>query len=241
MGVEQGESCGSIVLNLRRQGMDEVLSLLPREKMLRYGITSLTDAELLALFLRTGTQGKSVYVLARELIHHFGSLYGLLTADMAAFKEVDGIGVAKFAQLRGIAELARRFYIVRMQEEDPLLTPEMTREFLQSQLADAEREIFMAIFLDNKNRVLKHCHLFSGTLSHVEVHPREIVREAIKVNAAGVILAHNHPSGCAEPSRADKEITKRIIKCCQIMDIRVLDHLIIGRGEYLSFAEHGWI
>ena len=221
--------------------MDEVLSLLPRVKMLRYGITSLTDAELLALFLRTGTQGKSVYVLARELIHHFGSLYGLLTADMAAFKEVDGIGVAKFAQLRGIAELARRFYIVRMQEEDPLLTPEMTREFLQSQLADAEREIFMAIFLDNKNRVLKHCHLFSGTLSHVEVHPREIVREAIKVNAAGVILAHNHPSGCAEPSRADKEITKRIIKCCQIMDIRVLDHLIIGRGEYLSFAEHGWI
>lgn len=221
--------------------MDEVLSLLPREKMLRYGITSLTDAELLALFLRTGTQGKSVYVLARELIHHFGSLYDLLTADMAAFKEVDGIGVAKFAQLRGIAELARRFYIVRMQEEDPLLTPEMTREFLQSQLADAEREIFMAIFLDNKNRVLKHCHLFSGTLSHVEVHPREIVREAIKVNAAGVILAHNHPSGCAEPSRADKEITKRIIKCCQIMDIRVLDHLIIGRGEYLSFAEHGWI
>lgn len=221
--------------------MDEVLSLLPREKMLRYGITSLTDAELLALFLRTGTQGKSVYVLARELIHHFGSLYGLLTADMAAFKEVDGIGVAKFAQLRGIAELARRFYIVRMQEEDPLLTPEMTREFLQSQLADAEREIFMAIFLDNKNRVLKHCHLFSGTLNHVEVHPREIVREAIKVNAAGVILAHNHPSGCAEPSRADKEITKRIIKCCQIMDIRVLDHLIIGRGEYLSFAEHGWI
>ncbi|WP_442779114.1 RadC family protein [Enterobacter cancerogenus] len=221
--------------------MDEVLSLLPREKMLRYGITSLTDAELLALFLRTGTQGKSVYVLARELIHHFGSLYGLLTADMAAFKEVDGIGVAKFAQLRGIAELARRFYIVRMQEEDPLLTPEMTREFLQSQLADAEREIFMAIFLDNKNRVLKHCHLFSGTLSHVEVHPREIVREAIKVNAAGVILAHNHPSGCAEPSRADKEITERIIKCCQFMDIRVLDHLIIGRGEYISFAERGWI
>ena len=221
--------------------MDEVLSLLPREKMLRYGITSLTDAELLALFLRTGTQGKSVYVLARELIHHFGSLYGLLTADMAAFKEVDGIGVAKFAQLRGIAELARRFYIVRMQEEDPLLTPEMTREFLQSQLADAEREIFMAIFLDNKNRVLKHCHLFSGTLSHVEVHPREIVREAIKVNAAGVILAHNHPSGCAEPSRADKAITERIIKCCQFMDIRVLDHLIIGRGEYISFAERGWI
>lgn len=221
--------------------MEETVPLLPREKMLRYGVTSLTDAELLALFLRTGTSGKTVFVLARDLIAHFGSLHGLLTADMEAFKDVDGIGVAKFAQIKGIAELARRFYTVRMQEEDPILTPEMTRDFLQSQLADAEREIFMAIFLDNKNRVLKHCHLFSGTLSHVEVHPRVIVREAIKVNAAGVILAHNHPSGCAEPSRADKEITRRIIKCCQIMDIRVLDHLIIGRGEYISFAEQGWI
>ncbi len=221
--------------------MEETVPLLPREKMLRYGVTSLTDAELLALFLRTGTSGKTVFVLARDLIAHFGSLHGLLTADMEAFKDVDGIGVAKFAQIKGIAELARRFYTVRMQEEDPILTPEMTRDFLQSQLADAEREIFMAIFLDNKNRVLKHCHLFSGTLSHVEVHPRVIVREAIKVNAAGVILAHNHPSGCAEPSRADKEITRRIIKCCQIMDIRVLDHLIIGRGEYISFAEEGWI
>ncbi|HIE5389484.1 TPA: RadC family protein [Enterobacter cancerogenus] len=226
---------------IRRPIVEETVPLLPREKMLRYGVTSLTDDELLALFLRTGTSGKTVFVLARDLIAHFGSLHGLLTADMEAFKDVDGIGVAKFAQIKGIAELARRFYTVRMQEEDPILTPEMTRDFLQSQLADAEREIFMAIFLDNKNRVLKHCHLFSGTLSHVEVHPRVIVREAIKVNAAGVILAHNHPSGCAEPSRADKEITRRIIKCCQIMDIRVLDHLIIGRGEYISFAEQGWI
>jgi DNA repair protein RadC len=221
--------------------MEESERLLPREKLLRNGITSLKDDELLALFLRTGTPGKTVFTLAKELIHHFGSLHGLLTAELAEFKHVGGIGVAKFAQLKGIAELARRFYIVRMQEEDPILTPHMTHEFVQSQLADAEREIFMVIFLDNKNRILKHCHLFSGTLSHVEVHPREIVREAIKVNAAGVILAHNHPSGCAEPSRADKEITARIIKCCQFMDIRVLDHLIIGRGEYISFAEHGWI
>ena len=206
--------------------------LLPREKLLRNGVTPLTDDELLALFLRTGTPGKTVFTLAKELIAHFGSLYGLLTA---------GIGVAKYAQLRAIAELARRFNNVRMEKEAPILTPAMTREFLQSQLTDVEREIFMVIFLDNRNRVLKHSHLFSGTLNHVEVHPREIVREAIKVNAAGVILAHNHPSGCAEPSRADKEMTERIIKCCQFMDIRVLDHLIIGRGEYLSFAEHGWI
>jgi len=218
--------------------------LLPREKLLRNGVTPLTDDELLALFLRTGTPGKTVFTLAKELLAHFGSLYGLLTADLAQFKHIGGIGVAKYAQLRAIAELAhgpRRFNNVRLEKEAPILTPAMTREFLQSQLTDVEREIFMVIFLDNRNRVLKHSHLFSGTLNHVEVHPREIVREAIKVNAAGVILAHNHPSGCAEPSRADKEMTERIIKCCQFMDIRVLDHLIIGRGEYLSFAEHGWI
>lgn len=220
---------------------DEDELLLPREKLLRYGITLLKDEELLALFLRTGTPGKTVFTLAKDLIGHFGSLYGLMTAELAEFAHVEGIGVAKYAQLKGIAELARRFQCVRMQEEDPILTPAMTREFLQSQLTDIEREIFMVIFLDNRNRVLKHSHLFSGTLSHVEVHPREIVREAIKLNAAGVILAHNHPSGCAKPSRADKEITDRIVKCCQFMDIRVLDHLIIGRGEYLSFAEHGWI
>ena len=221
--------------------MDTGLPMLPREKLLNDGVASLTDSELLALFLRTGMPGKNVFVLSHELLKHFGSLHGLLTAELAAFRDVEGIGVAKFAQLRGIAELARRFYSVRMMEEDPLLSPEITRDFLQSQLADAEREIFMVIFLDNKNRVIKHCRLFSGTLSHDEVHPREIVREAIKVNAAAVILAHNHPSGCAEPSKADREITNRIVKCCQFMDIRVLDHLIIGRGEYVSFAEHGWI
>lgn len=221
--------------------MERILPMLPREKLLNFGVTSLTDDELLALFLRTGTAGKTVFTLARELLLHFGSLSGLLTAELDDFKHVEGIGVAKYAQLKGVAELARRFHSVRMLEDNPLLTPDMTRDFLQSQLTDAEREIFLVIFLDNKNRVLKHCHLFSGTLSHVEVHPREIVREAIKVNAAGVILAHNHPSGCAQPSRADKEITARIIKCCQFMDIRVIDHMIIGRGEYVSFAEHGWI
>ena len=221
--------------------MDDELALLPREKMLNFGITSLTDAELLALFLRTGTSGKSVFILAQELLQHFGSLHGLLNADLDEFRYVEGIGLAKFAQLKGIAELARRYHSVRVLGDNPLLSPEMTKDFLQSQLSDAEREIFMVIFLDNQHRVVKHSRMFSGTLRHVEVHPREIVREAIKVNAAAVILAHNHPSGCAEPSKADKEITERIIKCCQFMDIRVLDHLIIGRGEYISFAEHGWI
>ena len=221
--------------------MDDELALLPREKMLNFGITSLTDAELLALFLRTGTSGKSVFILAQELLQHFGSLHGLLNADLDEFRYVEGIGLAKFAQLKGIAELARRYHSVRVLGDNPLLSPEMTKDFLQSQLSDAEREIFMVIFLDNQHRVVKHSRMFSGTLRHVEVHPREIVREAIKVNAAAVILAHNHPSGCAEPSKADKDITDRIIKCCQFMDIRVLDHFIVGRGEYVSLAERGWI
>ena len=203
--------------------------LMPREKMLKFGISALTDVELLALFLRTGTRGKDVLTLAKEMLEY------------EQFSGVHGIGVAKFAQLKGIAELARRYYNVRMREESPLLSPEMTREFLQSQLTGEEREIFMVIFLDSQHRVITHSRLFSGTLNHVEVHPREIIREAIKINASALILAHNHPSGCAEPSKADKLITERIIKSCQFMDLRVLDHIVIGRGEYVSFAERGWI
>ena len=215
--------------------------VMPREKMMALGVESLTDVELLALFLRTGLRGTDVLMLAQEILQHFGSLYGLLSADYMDFTHVQGIGVAKYAQLKGIAELTRRYYNVRVREERALLSPEITREFLQSQLAQEEREIFLVIFLDAQHRVISHSKLFSGTLSHVEVHPREIVREAIKMNASAVILAHNHPSGCAEPSKADKLITERVVKCCQFMDIRVLDHLVIGRGECVSFAERGWI
>ncbi|MFV9374107.1 DNA repair protein RadC [Citrobacter portucalensis] len=221
--------------------MENTGSMMPREKLLAQGASSLTDVELLALFLRTGMQGKDVLTLAKEMLHHFESLYGLLSADYMDFSYVQGIGIAKYAQLKGIAELARRYYNVRVIEERALLSPEMAREFLQSQLSQEEREIFLVIFMDSQHRVIKHSKLFSGTLSHVEVHPREIVREAIKMNASAVILAHNHPSGCAEPSKADKLITERVVKCCQFMDIRVLDHLVIGRGEYVSFAERGWI
>ncbi|MGR7693950.1 RadC family protein [Klebsiella aerogenes] len=221
--------------------MDIQESLMPREKMLRDGIETLSDVELLALFLRTGTRTQDVLTFSHSLLQRFGSLYGLLSAEIEQFADIDGIGIAKYAQLKGIAELARRYFSLRMREEPSLVTPLMTREFLQSQLADEEREIFMAIFLDNQNRVLKHSRLFSGTLSHVEVHPREIVREAIKVNAAAVILAHNHPSGSPEPSKSDKLMTGRVVKCCRFMEIRVLDHLIIGRGAYVSFAERGWI
>lgn len=217
--------------------MDETENLMPREKMLQYGIEALTDVELLALFLRVGTRRQDVLSYAQALLQRFGSLYALLSADKAQLIAVDGLGLAKYAQLKGIAELARRYFSSQLVEEAALVSPSTTREFLQSQLTEEEREIF----LDNQNRVLKHSRLFSGTLSHVEVHPREIVREAIKVNAAAVILAHNHPSGSPEPSQADRLITERVVKCCRFMEIRVLDHLVIGRGAYVSFAERGWI
>ncbi len=214
---------------------------LPREKMRRLGIEALSEVELLALFLRTGARGKNVMTLAAELLQHFDTLSQMMSADWDKFDKIDGIGLAKYAQPRAIAELARRCYNERLREKQGLYSPELTREFLQSQLSGEGREVFMAIYLDSQNRILKHCRLFSGTLSHVEVHPREIVREAINVNAAAVILAHNHPSGNAEPSKADKIITERVVSCCQLMDIRVLDHLVIGRGEYVSFAERGLI
>ncbi|WP_202305820.1 RadC family protein [Dryocola clanedunensis] len=214
---------------------------LPREKLLEFGVSSLTDVELLALFLRTGARNMNVMTMASLLLEKFGSLSRLLSADYSQFKDVKGIGAAKYTQLNAIAELARRNYISRGVEELTLKNPDNVREFIQSQLTTEEREIFMVIFVDNQHRIIKHKPMFSGTLNHVEVHPREIVREAMKSNAAAIILAHNHPSGRAEPSKADRAITERIVSACLFMEIRVLDHLVIGRGEYVSFAERGWI
>lgn len=214
---------------------------LPREKLLKYGVSALSDVELLAIFLRTGLRDMNVLALANCLLQKFGSLSRLLSADYSQFKEIKGIGEAKYTQLNAIAELARRYYASRGVEELSLKNPDSVREFIQSQLTTEEREIFMVIFIDNQHQVIKCTPMFSGTLNHVEVHPREIVREAMKSNAAAVILAHNHPSGRAEPSKADRAITERIVKACLFMEIRVLDHLVIGRGEYVSFAERGWI
>ncbi|MBK4716382.1 MULTISPECIES: RadC family protein [Tenebrionibacter/Tenebrionicola group] len=221
--------------------MDEKLPLRPREKLLQFGAKALSDDELLAIFLRTGKPGVPVLLLAKQLLQHFGSLRALLKAELADFYTVGGIGPAKYAQLNAIAELSRRYHLSCSMERQALLSPQMTREFLQHQLAEEERETFMAIFLDNQNKIIRHSRMFTGTLTQVEVHPREIVREAMRLNAAAVIVAHNHPSGFAEPSKSDRLLTERIIKCCRLMDIRVLDHLVIGHGEVVSFAERGWI
>ncbi|MBN3050246.1 DNA repair protein RadC [Pectobacterium brasiliense] len=215
--------------------------LAPREKLVRLGAESLTDIELLAIFLRTGLPGVHVMQLAEDLLAQFGSLYQLMAADQSAFHHARGVGISKYTQLKAIAELSRRLFFSRLAKEDAMLNPEATGQYLQLLLSRREREVFLVLFLDNQHHVIRHQEMFVGTINSVEVHPREIVREALKANAAALILAHNHPSGKAEPSQADRAITEQIVKACLLMEIRVLDHLVIGHGEYVSFAERGWI
>lgn len=216
--------------------------LPPREKLLKSGVKTLSDTELLAIFLRTGTRGVHVMALAQRLLDTFGSLHRLMMAPPQDFQQIHGVGTAKYAQLNAIAELARRCFTCQAALENRVVSSaEQTLDFLNSSLAHQEREIFQVIFFDNQHRVLHTSEMFSGTLNSVEVHPREIIREALKLNAAALILAHNHPSGLAEPSRADRDITQQIVRACTLMNIRVLDHMVIGRGEYVSFAERGWI
>ncbi|WP_215848148.1 RadC family protein [Candidatus Pantoea bituminis] len=216
-------------------------SMTPREKLQLLGAETLSDVELLAIFLRTGSAGVNVMVLAQQMLQEFGSLYHIMTASKAAFSGIKGVGDAKLAQLHAIAELAKRFFASQLARENAMENPQVTRHYLQSLLAHQEREIFMALFLDNQHRVLLAQKMFSGSINSVEVHPREIVREALKVNAAALILAHNHPSGMSEPSKADREITHKVSEACGLLNIRLLDHLVIGHGEYVSFAERGWL
>ncbi|MEN5018369.1 DNA repair protein RadC [Erwinia sp. Eh17-17] len=218
------------------------LGLPPREKLLECGAQTLSDVELLAIFLRIGTRGIHVMTLAQQLLTEFGSLYRLMIAPPEDLKAVYGIGDAKYSQLNAVAELARRCFTCREALENRVVnSSEQMLDFFHSSLAYREREVFQVIFFDNQHRIIHTSEMFSGTINSVEVHPREIVREALKRNAAALILAHNHPSGLAEPSRADRVITQQIVQACTLMNIRVLDHMVIGRGEYVSFAERGWV
>ena len=213
--------------------------LRPREKLSRFGAEALTDAELLAIFLRTGVTGMGVMALAEAILKQFGSLYALMAAGKENYLAVRGIGIAKMTQLLAVTELSRRFFQAQLLTVSVLEDPGATWNYLASQLSHQEREIFMVIFLDNQHRVLSAQKMFTGSLNSVEVHPREIAREALKINAAALILAHNHPSGIAEPSQADKDVTQRIHQVCRLLNIRLLDHLVIGKGQYVSFAEQG--
>jgi DNA repair protein RadC len=213
----------------------------PREKLLSRGPSALTDAELLAIFLRTGTHGKSAVDLARELLLSFGSLKSLLNADKQRFCQANGLGEAKFAQLQAVMEMARRHFKESLQRGDALSSPDITRAYLSAQLGGYSYEVFACLFLDNRNRVIQLNELFRGTLDTANVYPREVAKQALHHNAAAVILAHNHPSGNSEPSIADKQITEKLKSALALLDIRVLDHFIIGDGEPYSFAEHGLI
>lgn len=211
----------------------------PREKLLKFGPESLSEAELIAIFLRTGMRGRSALDVARDLLIRFKSLRGLLTADRDTACETAGLGPARYAALQASLELARRHYRELMQVGPALTNPRNTREYLRMRLRDLDHEVFCCLYLDNRNRVITCEELFRGTIDGATVHPREVVKRALAHNAAAVILAHNHPSGVAEPSQADELITRRIKESLATVDIRVLDHLIVGDGHTESMAERG--
>jgi len=213
----------------------------PREKLLQRGAAALTDAELLAIFLRTGVQGKSAVDLARDLLVDFGSLKALLNADEQRFCLARGLGSAKYAQLQAVLEMAKRHFEEILQRGDALTSPDITRAYLSAQLRGYSYEVFACLFLDNQHRVIQLDELFRGTIDSTSVYPREVVKKALFHNAAAVIFAHNHPSGIAEPSTADKNITEKLKQALALFDIRVLDHFIIGDGRPYSLAEHGLI
>lgn len=211
----------------------------PREKLIKLGAAALSEAELIAIFLRTGIRGRSALDVARDLLKQFGSVRGLLTAEVAALCKAPGMGMARCATLQAVLELARRHYRELMQTGPALLNPQATRDYLHMRLRDLPHEVFCCLYLDNRHHVIAFEELFRGTLDGANVHPREVVKRALAHNAAALILAHNHPSGVAEPSQADELITRRLKEALNLVDIRVLDHLIVGDGRCASFAECG--
>ncbi|WP_111976863.1 RadC family protein [Algibacillus agarilyticus] len=211
----------------------------PREKLLAIGANSLSDAELLAIFLRTGVKGCSAVELAQMLLRDFGSLRQLLAADLQQFSVGKGLGAAKFAQLQASVEMTKRFLSENLKKGQVLDSSNACQHFLTAQLRDEPFEVFACIFLDNQHRVIKYEPIFFGTIDGAAVYPRVVVTKALELRAAAIILAHNHPSGVAEPSHADKQITQRLIAALGLVDIRVLDHFIVGDGEVISFAEMG--
>jgi DNA repair protein RadC len=211
----------------------------PREKLLSKGAAVLSDAELVAIFLRTGVRGKSAVDLAREMLARFGSLSALCSADCTAFCEVNGLGEAKFAQLHAVMEMAQRALGEKLRQSAALNSPQAVRDFLRLRLQGQTREVFVGVFLNAQHRVLAVDDLFSGTLMQTSVYPREVVKSALKHNAAAMIFAHNHPSGVAEPSRADELLTANLKRALALVDVAVLDHFVVGAEATISFAERG--
>lgn len=211
----------------------------PRERLINHGPQALSDAELLAVFLRVGVTGKSAVDLGRDMVGHFGSLNGLFSASLEDFSAINGLGPAKFAQLQAVLELARRALFEELQTGVALSSPQAVKQYLQLLLGSKPYESFAVLFLDVKNRLISCDELFRGTLTHTSVYPREIIKAALAHNAAGIILAHNHPSGTPDPSAADKALTATLKQALSLVDVRVLDHFVVAGQQIYSFAEHG--
>jgi DNA repair protein RadC len=214
-------------------------ALRPREKLLAQGAAALGDAELLALLLRTGLKGTGVLQLAEQLLREFGGIPGLLNAAGADLGRIKGIGPAKRAELAAVLELARRSMARQLQQRALFDTPARVKEYLRLELMHREHEVFAVLFLDAQHQLLKMEEMFRGTLAQTSVYPREVVKRALAINAAAVVFAHNHPSGAAEPSRADEFLTQTLKSALALVDVRVLDHLVVGHHEVVSFAERG--
>ena len=213
----------------------------PREKLLQHGSGSLSDAELLAIFLRTGVSGKSAVDLARHLLSEFGSLRALLEADLRAFCRQLGLGPAKFSQLQAVLEMSRRHLAERLRRESALESPQAVRDYFKALLRHEPHEVFGCLFLDTRHRMLAFEVLFRGSIDSASVYPRQVVKRALAHNAAAVIFCHNHPSGISEPSQADSLLTQHLIKALDLIEVRVLDHFIVGDGQPLSMVERGWM
>lgn len=213
----------------------------PREKLIERGPSSLSDAELLAIFLRTGVQGESAVDVARRLLNNFGSLRSLIEADLPAFCEQRGMGMAKYVQLQACIEMTRRYLISKCNKGTAISDPKGVVDYLSLTLRAQPNEVFAAIFLDNQHQIIEYKELFYGTINGAQVYPRVVVQQALKYNAAAIIFAHNHPSGICEPSQSDIQITDRLKNALALVDIRVLDHFIVGDTEHYSFAQHGLI
>jgi len=211
----------------------------PREKLMRLGAAALSEAELIAIWLRAGRPGQNAVELARVLLAKFGSLRGLFSADAARLGSCPGVGPARYAELQAVLELARRHQLEALYAGPPLTSPRLAADYLLAQLRDRDHEVFCCLYLDNRHRLIGFEELFKGTIDGASVHPREVVKQALARRAAAVILAHNHPSGVAEPSRADEAITTRLRDALALVDIRVVDHVIVGDGVCVSLAERG--
>ena len=211
----------------------------PREKLLAQGAAALADAELIALLLRTGLPGVSVLMLAQQMLDCFGGLAGLLRADAALLKQIKGLGPAKRAEVAAVLELARRAVLQQLTQRPVFETPAQVKHYAQLQLGAHAHEVFAVLFLDAQHHLLRFEEMFRGTLTQTSVYPREVVKRALELNASALIFAHNHPSGVAEPSRADEHLTQTLKSALALVDVRVLDHLVVGRGAVISFAERG--